>query len=231
LLALILSLVIPVAALAQPAAAPHVMPPLDRPWTATDYAMAVEMIADQEVPLPLFTTETRTVLDRFLARENLKPLRDAAVPVETRLRSVASINQSTGRLYNVYIEAARQRKLVHVELAQLIVLMMDTTTIQGTLIDQLVAGGRSINPQQQAGMARMYAGFYGSIADSVSDKKVFTTTDCSMLLGSASRYYPKVVHYLDDAQRAQMRQKFQALHDQAKAPGDIANLDKLLAVE
>ncbi len=228
--ALVLAFTISAAALAQPAAAPHAMPPLDRPWTAADFTMAADMIASKEAPLPIYTEGGHPVLDHYLAPENLNALRDPAVPAGQRLQSANSILQADGRLYGAFLAAAAKGKVVHVELSQIIAMNLHVAGLEARAFDQASAlPGSPLTPELRAQIGQMDAAMYNEVAVAVGQKGAFGMGDCSNMLSAAAFYYPQVDGFVDADVRAQLRQKFQALRDQAKFAMDVRNLDKLLA--
>jgi len=230
--ALTLSVAISTAALGQ-AAVPHVMPPLDRPWVPADYTMAVDMIAKKETPLPFYLTGGGPLLKHYLASENLNALSNPARSASERLLALNTVSKATGQLYNLYLDAIRNGKVAHLELGHVYAMLLQLIALQALAVDQFVNDGDASSQNQQATIAQMgerYAGLFGGVADSCTDKKVFGMADCTNILNMAGWAYPKVDHYINADNRTHLRQKFQILRDQDNVPSDQRNIDKLLAV-
>ena len=228
--ALILAFTISATALGQPAAAPHAMPPLDRPWTAADFTMAADMIASKEAPLPIYTEGGHPVLDRYLAPENLNALRDPALPAKQRLLAANAIIQADGRLYSAFLEAGARHKIVHVELSQIMAMNLHVAALQARAFEEASAEpGNPLTPELRAQLGQLYVALYDEVAVAAAPKSGFSMGDSMNVLNAAAFYYPRVDGFIDADARAQLRPKFQALRDQAKLTPDVRNLDKLLA--
>ena len=192
--------------------------------------MAVDMIEHKEAPLPIYTEGGHPLMDRWLEPENLNALLDASASPVERAKSATAIVQADGRLYGDFLQAATHGKIVHVELSQLMAMNLHVTALQASLFDQATAAtGKTLPPELLTQIGQFYVALYNEVVVACTQRSGFSMGDRSIVLNSAAFYYAKVDSFIDADSRAQLHQKFQGLRDEAKLPGDVRNLDKLLA--
>ena len=212
------------------------VPSPDRPWSAKDYSAATGALRGLKAdayPL-LGDPKSGPVFARFVADDNLAFIRDAEMPLDTRLpESVDALGQSRS-LAGLYLEAFQHGAPLGPETLALFGFLFTEAASVLDLADAFILTLDPKDPKypvRMQGAARVVNGI-GEMADgaviTLGEKKAYALADLRSFTDGIRGSVPKLVARLDAEHRQEIVDKLTRARDAEADPGLKASIAALL---
>ncbi|HUR58094.1 MAG TPA: hypothetical protein VM029_10325 [Opitutaceae bacterium] len=231
--AVVLSLLLTASALAANKYVAAGAPPPDRAWAGPDYQAMSELIRSGKMATPtLADPDAAAILKRMWNTDNFKSYRNHLLPVTERLPGLLAMQSSVQALVSIYVKDLNRGAKVSRELVESMAFTLRSAVVMSELVDELMSTIPAEKREQAAGGLQQLRGAVATIFDgadvSLSERKVYTDADLSLLLTAMAETLPVIKRAFSPQQTVEMRGRLEKRKTEFQAPADLGALDKMI---
>ena len=209
-------------------------PPPDREWLGQDYQAMSDLLGAGKVPTPtLADPDGAAILRRMWNTDNLKSYRNRLLPVGERLPGLLAMQGSVQVLVSTYVKELNVGRKVSTEIAESMAFTLRSSAVMLELVDELVPTIPAERREQAAAGLQQMRGGMATVFDgaevSLSERKVYSETDFSLLLAAMAETLPVIRRAFSPAQVVEMRGRLEKRKSEFRAPADQKALDSMIA--
>lgn len=200
------------AGLAATAVANTQMPPVEGPWTPSDYVEAIFAVQNGMVTLPRRgNPKTSALFDRLIDRDNIDTLMAAAASPGEKRQQILLILSATGEFRGRYGYAVALGDDVQNEL-------IDIQIFRLALIDRLAALAMPDQAAWQRGTSAIATALHGTL-DTLAEPSVFTSDQLFALASALARHYPVIRTRLSAEEEGAIARRLEGMAVRETDPG------------
>jgi hypothetical protein len=210
------------------------IPDTRRPWSAHDYTILSENIADRTLSMPLgISGEKLALLDRIVSKENLKFVVDIRISPSTRFEMLGEIVQAVEKVLFPDLQAMDQGVKCDVEVAKLSGFMLDWACSAIAVLKELQKPDvpfpkPELTPIRISGIVEMFAG----AIDCIKARNLYSHESRLILASKLQVTLPLVWREFASADRAKVLRSLEelAILEENEVTVKIKCLTKILIV-
>jgi hypothetical protein len=208
------------------------IPAATRTWSGPDYERTVEVLTAGKVPLPRFADpQGAALLQRMTSTDNLSLQRDKSVSMSGRLQDFLQVQQGTGNLLSLYLEAKEGD--YRSELAHTAAFLLHASAQGVDLVEEMIpmlpqdeklATRMEGRKKMNDGMTSIFVGAEQMLAE----QNGFSADDLSVLLDAMADTLPRLKKCFSPDVRIELRKKLETDKARFKKDEDSRRLDRMI---
>jgi hypothetical protein len=206
----------------------------NREWLANDYISAANILASGKVALPRYSNKNgKALLETMTSPANFAIYRKKNLRLDSRMNEFLSLQQASGTLLRLYVEAANKGDDLHKETASLMAFNLYVTELGMELTDEFVPTIPKDEKYEirMDGLKKMYSGmttiFVGA-ESSLSERHFYSDEDCSLLLEAMSETIGRIKKAFTAEYRVELGKKLELQKSKFKKQTDLRRIEAVL---
>jgi hypothetical protein len=209
-------------------------PSPDREWIGQDYQKMADLIGSGKIATPtLADPDGAAVLKRMWNPANFRFYRNRLLPVGERLPGLLAMQSSVQGLLSTYVKELNAGRKVSREMVESMAFTLRGAVVMLELVDELLPTIPADRREQVAAGLQQMRGGVATVFDgadvSLSERKVYSDADLSVLLTAMAETLPVIKRAFRPEQIVEMRGRLEKRKADFQSPADLRALDTMIA--